>query len=163
MKIKKNIWRYYYFTSAYRKPWWHDLQFLRCRVRQTEIDNYGSFFAFLPPPPKNPKNQNFEEMKKKAGDIIILHKLTKNHNHMRYRSWDTEWENSLSLWVIFYPFNPPKDPKNQKSKFWKHEKSIWRCHHFAHVYQKSLSYNWPYDGVGQTIFGHFGPFFALLP
>ena len=120
----------------------------------------GHFLHFYLPPLKI---QKIEEMKKKAGDIIILHKLTKNHNHMRYRSWDTEWENSLSLWVIFYPFNPPKNPKNQKSKFWKHEKSICRCHHFAHVYQKSLPYNWPYDGVGQTIFGHFGPFFALLP
>ena len=56
-------------------------------MRQTEIDNYGSFFAFLPPPLKI---QKIEEMKKKAGDIIILHMLTKNHNHMRYRSRDTE-------------------------------------------------------------------------
>ena len=30
---------------------------------------------------KNPKNQNFEKMKKIAGDIIILHMCTKNHNH----------------------------------------------------------------------------------
>ena len=70
---------YYYFKS-----WWHDLQFLRYRVWRTETGNYGSFFAFLhpmewgrlnflsfwaifsilPPPPNNPKNQNFEKMKK---------------------------------------------------------------------------------------------------
>ena len=32
---------------------------------------------FLPcPPPKNPKNQNFEQMKKIAGNVTILH-----HNH----------------------------------------------------------------------------------
>ena len=39
-------------------------------------------------PPKNPENQNFEKIKKKkkknAGDIIILHKCTKNHDHMLY-------------------------------------------------------------------------------
>ena len=30
--------------------------------------------------------------KKIAGDIIILHMSTKNHNHMRYSSWDTKIE-----------------------------------------------------------------------
>ena len=32
------------------------------------------------------KNQNFEKMKKIAGDIIILYMCTKNHNHMRFSS-----------------------------------------------------------------------------
>ena len=36
--------------------------------------------------PKNLKNQNFEKMKKAPGDIIILHKCTKNDNHMIYDS-----------------------------------------------------------------------------
>ena len=49
------------------------------------------FCFFTSPSPKNPKNQNFEKMKKIAGDIIILHMSTKNHNHMRYGSRDTEW------------------------------------------------------------------------
>ena len=30
--------------------------------------------------------------KKIAQDIIILHMCTKNHNHMRYSSWYTEWD-----------------------------------------------------------------------
>ena len=30
--------------------------------------------------------------KKIAGDIIILHMSTKNHNHMRYSTWDTKNE-----------------------------------------------------------------------
>ena len=42
-----------------------------------------------PPPPKKPKNQNFEKMKKTAGNIT-LHMCTKNHNHKRYSSRDTE-------------------------------------------------------------------------
>ena len=32
------------------------------------------------------KNQNFEKMKKIAGDIIILQMSTKNNNHMMYGS-----------------------------------------------------------------------------
>ena len=39
----------------------------------------GHFLPF-----QSPKNQNFEKMKKAAGDIIILHMYTKNENHMRY-------------------------------------------------------------------------------
>ena len=47
------------------------------------------FFAilghFLPlDPPTNPKNQNFKEMKKTSGDIIILHLCTTNDNLMMY-------------------------------------------------------------------------------
>ena len=49
----------------------------------------GHFFPFYPPP-KSPKKQHFEKMKQIAGDIIILHKCTKIHNHMKYSSWDTE-------------------------------------------------------------------------
>ena len=52
---------------------------------------YFSFWAifclFTPPPPNSPKNDNFKTMEKTAGDII-LHKWTKNHDHMLYCSWD---------------------------------------------------------------------------
>ena len=46
--------------------------------------HFGQSFALLPP--KNLKNQNFEKMKKRPGDIVILHKCTKNHDHMPYFS-----------------------------------------------------------------------------
>ena len=62
-KIKKNTQRYHYFTPAYQKSRWYDLLFLRYRVWQTEIGNFGSVFALLPT--KNLKNQNFEKMGKK--------------------------------------------------------------------------------------------------
>ena len=39
--------------------------------------------------PFYPLAQNF--VKNIAGDII-LHMCTKNHNHMRYGSWDMEWD-----------------------------------------------------------------------
>ena len=42
---------------------------------------------FLPfHPLNNPKNQNFEKMKKTPGHIIILHKCAINDNHMMYCS-----------------------------------------------------------------------------
>ena len=44
----------------------------------------GPFSALLPP--NNPKNQNFEIMKKTPGDIIILPMCTINDNHMMYGS-----------------------------------------------------------------------------
>ena len=40
------------FTPASQKSWWHDQQFLRYRMRQTEIGNYVSFFALLALLPK---------------------------------------------------------------------------------------------------------------
>ena len=48
--------------------------------------HFGPFFALSPS--NNLKNQNFEEIKKAHGDII-LHKCTKNHDHMLHCSWDT--------------------------------------------------------------------------
>ena len=48
-------------------------------------------------------------MKKLAGNIIIFHMCTKNHNHMMYGSWDTEWDRQkfLSFWTIFSLLPPP--------------------------------------------------------
>ena len=49
----------------------------------------------------------FDKTKKFAGDIIILHMCTKNHNHMRYSSWDMEWDNFFwSFLAIFCPYSP---------------------------------------------------------
>ena len=148
-KIEKHTLRYD-FAHVYLKSWWYDLQFLRIRVWQTKIGNYGSvFFLLTTPPPcpaKNPKNQNFEKMRKlmeisfytcvpkttiiwdfqnfekikKAYEgVIILYMCTKNHNHMVYASWDMgTTHNFLSFWVNFCPFTPLLAPK---IKNWKNE------------------------------------------
>ena len=63
--------------------------------------------CFLPfYPPNNPKNQNFEKLKKTPGDIIILHKCNKNHDHMLHCSLDMVHNefNYFLFWAIFYPF-----------------------------------------------------------
>ena len=57
--------------------------------KQSETDkapcHFEPIFGLLPT--KNPKNQNFEEMKKASRDDIVLHTCTKNHNHMMYALW----------------------------------------------------------------------------
>ena len=62
-KIKKNNWRYC-FIPVYQQSSWYDLQFLRYRVWQTKIGNYGSFFAILPSPLKTQKIRIFKKWKK---------------------------------------------------------------------------------------------------
>ena len=87
---------------------------------------------------ENPKNQNFKKMKKIAEDIMILHNCTKNHNHMRYSCWDTEWGKFvLSFWVNFCPLHSfllsPPNLTSQTTKIlkkWKNhvEMSLfWTC------------------------------------
>ena len=66
-----------------------------------DIFHFGLFFALLPP--NSLKNENFEKMKKKPGDIIILHKSTKNHDLMLYCSWDMVQDGCncyFSFWAI---------------------------------------------------------------
>ena len=58
--------------------------------------------------------------------------------------------------------------KPQSYKVWflrYREKSIWRCHHFKHVNQKSQSWYMLPEiwSVKDIIFSHFQPLFALLP
>ena len=77
----------------------------------------------------------FQNNEKTPGDIIILHKCTKNHDHMLYCPWDTAHDTCnccYSFWVFFTPFTPLTA---QKTKFQKNEKNTWRYHHFTHLYQ----------------------------
>ena len=80
----------------------------------------------------NPKNQNFEKLKKKSGDIIILHMRTINDNQTMYGSWDIEYDRQtfLLFWAIFCPFTPLTAQKIKLSKKWK---KVWRYHHFTRV------------------------------
>ena len=63
--------------------------------------------AFIDELWKTRKIRILKKWKKIAGDIIILHMCTKNHNHMRYSSWDMEWDNFFwSFLAIFCPYSP---------------------------------------------------------
>ena len=82
--------------------------FLTYEAWQTEfVLILGHFLPFYPT--NNPKNQNFKKIKKSHGYIIILHKCTKNHDHMLYCSWDmvrNGWNCSFPFWANFCPFTP---------------------------------------------------------
>ena len=62
------------------------------------FSHFDHFYPFYPT--CNPKNQNVGR-KNMPGDIIILHKCTKNH-HMLYSSWDMAHDRCN----CFCPLNP---------------------------------------------------------
>ena len=84
---------------------------------------------------ENIKNE-ISKMKKNSGDIIILHKCTKNHDHLLYCSRDMTHDrcNGYFHFGLFFALLPLYHSK--KSEFQKNEKSSWRYHHFTHVYQR---------------------------
>ena len=122
---------------------------------------------FLPfYPPNNTKNQNFGRLKKVPGDTIILHKCTKNHDHMLYCSLDMARNgfNCYFSFCYFLPFYLPNSSNNQNlekvkknpleiSSFYKNVPKIMiLCHNVLEIWC-----------VMDVITFHFGPFFALLP
>ena len=87
----------------------------------------------------------------------MLHKDTKNHYHMRYSSWDTEWNRHFWPFFIFTP------KQFGKPKFWDNGKSLWRCHHFTNVFQKWRLWCMLHGyGVWQTVFLSFWAIFCTF-
>ena len=82
---------------------------------------FGWFFTLLPP--NNPKDQNFEKMKKPPGDIITLHICTINDNHMMYGCWDMGHDRIFDILDLFLPFYTPNNPKNENLE--KMKKNCW--------------------------------------
>ena len=87
---------------------------------------YFSFWAaFCFYPSNSPKiSKKMKKQKKMTGDIIILHKCTKTHNHMLYCSWDLVHDGCncyFSFWTIFCPFTSATAWKMKISK--KNEKN----------------------------------------
>ena len=91
-KNEKNTWRYYHFTNVHYKWQSYDVWFLRYGAQWPEFFVILDWFFLLFTSPNNPKNQNFQKMKKTPGDIIILHRCTTNQDHMMYGSWNMEWD-----------------------------------------------------------------------
>ena len=140
-KIKKNnTWRYRYFTHVYQISSWYELQFLRYRVPHTEIGSYGSFFGLLPLPlllkTKKKKKQNFEMKKllQASSFHTHLHMCTKNHNHMRYSSWDTDWDRIFCHFGPYFTLLPHYWP--QKLKFGNSVKKHCRHYPFTPVHHE---------------------------
>ena len=88
--------------------------------RQIFFVIFGHFLLFYLP--NSPKNENITKLKKTPGDIIILHKCTKNHDHMLQCSWDMACDGRncyFSFWAIFCSITPVTAQKMKISKKWK--------------------------------------------
>ena len=122
------------------------------------------------------KKQTFEKMKKIAGDIIILHMCTKNHNHMRYSYWDTKWDKKFCHFGPFFAFLTPLSPNNpQNQNFKKLEKTSGKVIILNLYNKKTRSYDsclltlltlltlCLYNACTDIMFCHFRPYFAFLP
>ena len=122
LKKWKNVWKYHYFTNVYWKLSSDDVLFQRYGAWQMQflffiLDYFLPFYS-----PNSPKNQNFEKMKKMPGNIIILHKCTKNYDEMMYGSWDMVHDRCncyFSFWATFCTFTPLKPKKSKSLKKWK--------------------------------------------
>ena len=164
LKIKvfkkwKKSRRYYHFTLVYHKWQSYDVWFLRYGAWQTEF--FVSLDHYFLYPTVNPKNQNFKKMKKKKqnktitktpGDIIILHKCTRNHDHLLYCSWEKASDGCncyFSVWAIFCNFTPPPA---QKVKILKKEKTPGDAIilHMCTKNYDQMYYSWDMVGDGAT-------------
>ena len=96
-----------------------------CTVSEIQNEAYRIFCHFWPffalLPPNDPKNQNFETMKKIPGDIVLLHMCAINEDHMIYvsRNVRCNWQHFLLFWAIFYSFTPLTTQKIKILKNWK--------------------------------------------
>ena len=106
-------------------------------------------------------------MKKFVGDITILHMCTKNDNHMRYSSWDTNWDRIFCHFGPFFAFLTLCPPTTHKTKLKKIMKKTSREVIILNLRnKKTRSYDvclFSYRVFAQTIFCHFRPVFAFLP
>ena len=131
------------------------------RNRQNVFIILDCFLPFYPP--NNPKNQNFQKLKKVPGDII-LHNCTKNHDHMLYCSLDMAHNefNYFSFWAIFHPFTSLTAQKIKIYKKWK--KSLETSSFYNSVPKVMIVYNTVPEiwCVTDVLIFYFGPFFALL-
>ena len=133
----------------------------------TTTDFFVIMCHFLPFYPLNsPQNKNIKKMKKIPGDIIILHKYPKNHDHMLYCSRHTARDTCncyFSFWALFCPFTPITDWKTKISgKIKKTTGNIIILHMYTKI--MIICYTVPEIWhVTHVVIFHFGLFFALLP
>ena len=86
-------WQAYHVWFLRYRAWWMFLLFFF-------LDHFLSFY-----PSNSPKTENFKKTKQMLGDVIMLHKCTKNHNHTLYCSF-TLPNCYFPFWAIFYPITP---------------------------------------------------------
>ena len=102
-------WQLYDVWFLRYEPWWTEFFVI--------LDHFLPFY-----PHNNLKNQNFEKLEKLSGDIIILQKCTKNHDHTLNSSWDMVHNRCkcyFSFWGIFCPFTSLTAQKIKILKKWR--------------------------------------------
>ena len=88
-----------------------------CHAR-LNLDHFLPFY-----PTNNLKNQNFEKLKKTPGDTTILHKCTKNHDHMLHWSWDMACDR-YNCYFSFGAISCPFTVWKKKFKKWRKQLEI---------------------------------------
>ena len=127
-KIKKNTRRYNYFTPVYQKSWWYDLQFLKYRIKLTEIGNYGSFFVLLPTTLK----PFLKKWKKLLETWSFYTSVPKTQSYevwfLRYVVRQTEFFFViLGQFLPFYPLTTPENQNFDKMKKHLEMSSFYTC------------------------------------
>ena len=114
------------------KSWWYDLEFLRYRVWETEIGNYGSFLPLYRP---SRKTQNSEFWKHEKNYKRYHHFTQVYQKSQSYEVWFLRYRvrqaKKKLFWDIFCPFTPLTTQKIKILKKWKKHPEM--------VYQKSWS------------------------
>ena len=109
--------------------------------------NYFSFWTiFCPPPPPPLTTQKMKISKKKWKKCLEISFLTQLYQKswsyvilfLRYSTWQMQLL-FFSLWYFLH-FYPTNSAKNENFK--KNEKSMWRDHHFPHVYDFLMYCSW---------------------
>ena len=114
------------------KSWWYDLEFLRYRVWETEIGNYGSFLPLYRPSQKPQKSEFWKHEKnyKRYHHFTQVYQKSQPYEvwFLRYRVRQAK---KKLFWDIFCPFTPLTTQKIKILKKWKKHPEM--------VYQKSWS------------------------
>ena len=149
----------------YHKWQWYDVWSLRFEaLMDTSFCHFG---PFTPLTTQKIKILKSFKKSKKHGDIIILHKPPKNHDHMLYFSLDIMHNRCncyFSFWAIFFPFIPLTAQKIDILKKWKKSleiSSIYTSVPKIMIICYIATKIWRVTDVIVTF--HFGLLFALLP
>ena len=112
------------------------------------------------------KMKIFFKMKKTPGDIIILHKCTRNHDHMLHCSWDMACDECncyFLFWTIFLPFYSPTSLKNENFiKMKPKPRDIIILHNCTKNHDHMLYCSWDMAHDGCNCYFSFWAIFCLL-
>ena len=120
-----------------------NVQFLRYRVRQTELFVIlGHFFHFYLSQLMMLKIKILKKKKNETNAWRYYHFTQVYHKRQSYDVWFLRYRvRRTERFVILDHFLPFCPLTPEKSKFWKNEKNTWRHYHFTEVYHKWRSYD----------------------